>query len=206
MLANVVSSASVPAMSLARVTTVIPIVFRVATLFVEGSPSSELETAIAALEAETNSSSEAEGFARSLRRCFLEEMDSQTLSSEAVVAHNTFQYVKSHTLRVGAIVRAPATQSLYLQVRLMETLSNIFLGRSALYESVIAPFFVEYWKAQAGQVLHPFRTAQSHTLRQLDLSDGTIAGTRKLLSAIRFCLGADLPADAMAWLATTEPN
>jgi len=205
-LANIISNSSVPAMSLARVTTVIPIVFRVATLVMQGSPSSEVEAAIAALEAETNTCSEAEGFANSLRRCFLEKVDSQTLTNEAVVAHNAFQYVKSSTLRVGAIVRAPATQSLYLQVRLMETLSNIYRERSQLYGSVIAPFFVEYWKARAAQVLHPFRTAQSHTLRQLDLSDGTVAGTRKLLSAIRFCLGADLPADAMDWLAATEPN
>ena len=201
MLANVVSSASVPAMSFARVPTVIPIVFRVATLVVQGAASSELETAIAALETETNTCSESEGFAISLRRCFLKESDGQTLMDEAVAAHNASQYVKSHTLRVGAIVRSPATQSLYLQVRLMEALSVIFSERSQLYGSVIAPFFVEYWRAQAGLVLHPFRTAQSHTLRQLELSDGTIAGTRKVLRAIRFCLGVDLPQDAMSWLA-----
>ena len=204
MLANVVSSTSVAAMSLARAQTVIPIVFRVATLVVQDSTSSELETAIAALEAETNACSEAEGFAVSMRQCFLEETDGQTLMNEAVVAHNAFEYVKSYTLMVGAIVRSPATQSLYSQVRLMETLSRLFSGRSQLYSSVIAPFFVEYWRAQAGRVLHPFRTAQSHTLRQLELSDGTIAGTRKLLSSIRFCLGADLPPDAMSWLASTE--
>jgi len=88
----------------------------------------------------------------------------------------------------------------------MEALSVIFSEQSQLYGSVIAPFFVEYWREQAGLVLHPFRTAQSHTLRQLELSDGTIAGTRKLLSAIRFCLGADLPQDAMSWLESTEPS
>jgi hypothetical protein len=82
----------------------------------------------------------------------------------------------------------------------METLSGIFSGRSKLYESVIASFFVEYWKGKAGRVLHPFCTAQSPTLRQLELSDGTIDGTQELLSAIRFCLGVDLPADAMSWL------
>jgi hypothetical protein len=206
MLANVLSSSSEPAMSLARVRTVIPIVFRVATLVVQGSSSNELETAIAVMEAETNTCSEAEGFAVSLRRCFLEGADGQTLMNEAAVAHNAFQYVKSHTLRVGAIVQSPATQSLYLQVRLMEFLSLIFPERSQLYGSVIAPFFVEYWRAQAGLVPHPFRTAQSHTLRQLEVSDGTIAGTRKLLSAIRFCLGVALPPDAMSWLASTEPG
>ncbi len=180
--------------------------FRVATVAVQGTASNELETAIAALEGETDSSSESEGFAVSLRRCFLDQTDGQTLMDEAVAAHHAFQYVKSHTLMVGAIVRSPAKQSLYLQVRMMETLAGVFSERSQLYGLVIAPFFVEYWKAQAARVLHPFRTAQSHTLRQLDLSDGTIAGTRRLLSAIRFCLGADLPADAMPWLASTEPS
>jgi hypothetical protein len=205
LLATIVSRASAPAMSLARLRTAIPIVFRLATLVVQGSAPSELETAIAALEEETNTVTEAEGFAASLRRCFLEQMDGQTLTDEAVAAHHAFQYVKSYTLMVGAIVRSPAKESLYLQVRMMETMSGVFSERSQLYGSVIAPFFVEYWKAQAAQVLHPFRTAQAHTLRQLDLSDGTVAGTRRLLSAIRFCMGADLPADAMSRLTTPAP-
>lgn len=206
MLATIVSRASQPAMSLARLRTTIPIVFRIATLVVQGSAPSELETAIAALEGETNAVTEAEGFAASLRRCFLEQIDGQTLMNEAVAAHHAFQYVKSYTLMVGAIVRSPAKESLYLQVRIMETLSGVFSERSQLYVLVIAPFFVEYWKAQAAQVSHPFRTAQAHTLRQLDLSDGTIAGTRRVLSAMRFCIGADLPADAMSWLTTAEPE
>jgi hypothetical protein len=54
MIANVVSSGSVPALSFARVTTVTLIVFHVATLVVQGSTSSELGMADAALEAETD--------------------------------------------------------------------------------------------------------------------------------------------------------
>ena len=198
--AEIVASASVPAMSLARLKTVMPIVFRVATLVVQGSPSSDVEAAIAALERETGTASESEGFAECLRRSFLEPSDGQSLSDEAAATHRAFQYLKSYTLMLGAVLRSPAKQSLYLQVKIMETLSRVFSERSQLHARVIAPFFVEYWNKQAAQVLHPFRTAQSHTLRQLDLSDGTIAGTRKLLTAMRFCLGADLPEDEMSWL------
>ena len=204
LVAAVLASAPVPAMSLARVRTAIPIAFRVATLVVQGSALGEIEAAVAALEAETDAVNESEGFAGALRHSFIEATDGKTLTDEAVVAFNASQYVKAETLMVGAIVRSSPRQSLYLQVRMMETLPRLFSGASILFSAIVAPFFVEYWRAQASRELHPFRTAQAHTLRQLELSDGTVAGVRKLLSAMRFCLGTDLPEEAMAWLVSGE--
>jgi len=123
---------------------------------------------------------------------------------EAGDAHRDFKYVKAQTLMVGAILKSPPDQSLYLQVRLMETLAQLFSGESSLYRAIVAAFFVEYWKAQAAGAVHPFRTAQAYTLRQLEISDGSIDGTRKLLSAMRFCMGVTLPEDAMMWLDREE--
>jgi hypothetical protein len=88
----------------------------------------------------------------------------------------------------------------------METLGRLYSGESSLYGAIVAPFFVEYWKAQAARPLHPFCTAQAYTLRQLELSDGTVEGTRQLLRTMRFCIGVTLPQDAMAWLEPRESN
>jgi hypothetical protein len=79
----------------------------------------------------------------------------------------------------------------------------VFCDEISIYRNMVAPFFVEYWKVQAEKSLHPFRTAHSYTNRQFGLSDGTVAGTKKLLSAMRFCLGASLPEDATSWLASS---
>ncbi len=164
MIASIISSTSVQAMSLARVATVIPIVLRVATLVVQGATLSELEAAISALEAETNTCNEAEGFAAALRRCFLEAADGHSLMNEMVTAHNALEYSKSYTLMVGAIVHFPVAQSLYSQVRIMEVLSRLFPVRSQLYASVIAPFFVKYWRAQAGlRSIHSVRRSHIHS-------------------------------------------
>jgi hypothetical protein len=202
----VVASASVPAMSFARVRIAIPISLRVATLAVQGSAPAEIEAAVAALRAETDAVDESEGFAGALWHSFVEATDGKTLTDEAAAAHRASQHLKAATLMVGAIVRSRPSQSLYLQVRLMVILSGLSPAPSSLFSVIVAPFFVEYWRAQASRQPHPFRTSQAHTLRQLALSDGTIAGVRKLLSAMHFCLGTDLPEDAMAWLASGEPE
>jgi hypothetical protein len=147
---------------------------------------------------------EAGQFASGLRRSLIDEVDWRTLSDESVVAHGEFDYVNAQTLMVGAILKSPAGQSLYFQVRLMATLGKIFSSESSLYSAIVAPFSVEYWKAQAAGAVHPFRTAQAYTLRQLELSDGSVDGTGRLLGAMRFCMGVTLPEDAMVWLDRKE--
>jgi len=86
----------------------------------------------------------------------------------------------------------------------MEKLGRLFSGGSSLYSAIVAPFFVEYFKTKAALTAHPFRTAQAYTLRQLLLSDGSVEGTRRLLSAMRFCMGITLPPDAMVWIDQEE--
>jgi hypothetical protein len=134
---------------------------------------------------------------------YLELECGEALRTECVAAHGKSQYLTSYMLMLGELIRSSAHQSLYLQVKMMETLGRVFSGEMPIYKNMVAPFFVKFWKAQAEKSLHPFRTAHSYTTRQFEMSDGTVAGTRKLLSAMRFCLGVSLPEDAMSWLASS---
>jgi hypothetical protein len=198
------SDFSAAVISFSKLRVAIPIMFRIATRLLQGASREGIAAAIESVRVETEKIPETGEFASSLRRSLIDEVDWRTLSGESVVAHREFDYVKAQTLMVGAILKSPAGQSLYFQVRLMEILGKLFLSELSLYDAIVAPMFVEYWKAQAMRPSHPFRTAQAYTLRQLELSDGSIEGTRKLLSAMRFCMGVALPEDAMMWLDREE--
>ncbi|MGA9879132.1 MAG: hypothetical protein WBQ15_10245, partial [Candidatus Sulfotelmatobacter sp.] len=145
-----------------------PITLRLATRVLQGASTEEISAAITAVQVETEEVPESEDFAPALRRSFIDEVDWKTLADEAVVAHGEFDYVKAQTLMAGAILKSPPGQSLYLQVRSMETLGRLFSGGSSLYSAIVAPFFVEYFKAQTARTDHPFRTAQAYTLRQFE--------------------------------------
>lgn len=202
MLANFEKS-SASAMSLMRLRDVMPIVFRVAMMTLRDVDKVEIEKAIVSLEKEVGTIPESEGFVEALRTCFIADQGIEALRADCLAAHGQSQYLKSYTFMLGELIRSSAQQSLYLQVKMMETLGRIFSDEMPIYRNMVAPFFAEFWKAQAEKSLHPFRTAHSHTTRQFDLSDGTIAGTKRLLSAMRFCLGASLPEDATSWLASS---
>jgi hypothetical protein len=192
------SSAAV--MSLSKLRVAIPITLRLATQLLKGASREDTAAAISAVQVETEEIPEAGQFASGLRRSLIDEVDWRTLSDESLVAHGEIDYVNAQTLVVGAILKSPAGQALYFQIRLMETLGKLFSSESSLYSAIVAPFFVEYFREQATRTDHPFRTAQTYTLRQLELSDGTVGGTRRMLHAMRFCMGVTLPPDAMVWL------
>jgi hypothetical protein len=84
--------------------------------------------AINAVQIETEEIPEAGAFASGLRRSLIDEVDWRTLSDESVVAHGEVDYVNAQTLMVGAILKSPVGQSLYLQVKIDGDL------REALFE------------------------------------------------------------------------
>lgn len=197
------SDPSAAVISLSKLRVAIPTTLRIATRLLQGTSREDIAAAIESGRVETEGIPEAREFASGLRRSLIDEVDWRTLSDESEVAHGEFDYVNAQTLMVGAILKSPAGQSLYFQVRLMETLGKV-LSESSLYSAIVAPFFVEYFREQAARIDHPFRTAQAYTLRQLKLSDGSVEGTRRMLNAMRFCMGITLPPDAMVWLDQEE--
>ncbi len=99
-----------------------------------------------------------------------------------------------------AMDKAPVAQSLSLQVSIAQNFEGFFKTCPSLYREIVAPFFVAYLERTITQTAAVFCTALAYTQRQLQAADGSAEGTRKLLSAMRFCLDAKLPRDTMEWL------
>src|SRR5713226_9870084 len=95
-----------------------------------------------------------------------------------------------------AMDKAPVAQSLYLQVSIAQNFEGFFKTCPSLYREIVAPFFVAYWEQTIAESTGLFRTALAYTRRQLQAADGSAKRTRKLLSAMRFCLGVKLRQDA----------
>jgi hypothetical protein len=86
---------------------------------------------------------------------------------------------------------------------LAQQLEGFFQTRQSIYREIVVPFFVAYWQGTIGHSTGLFRRALTYTQRQLEFVDGSVAGTRRLLSAMRFCLGEQPPESAMKGLEST---
>jgi hypothetical protein len=109
------------------------------------------------------------------------------------------QYARGLILCLGAMQRAPIIQSLYLQTYLARQFEGFFGTTPSIYREIVAPMFKAYWKRTLANST-VFCTGVSYTTRQFELANGSPNGTRKLLSAMRFCMGVKLPYETMAWL------
>jgi hypothetical protein len=157
------------------------------------------KASLAAIESVIPPEVQPENFVGQIRRALVDEPDWETLWNAGSAAFGAHEYASGLVLQIGAIDKAPIPQSLHLQVYVAQYLDGFFKSFPSLYREIIAPFFVAYWKRAIDESL-AFRTALAYTQRQLQVADGTPVGTRKLLSAMRFCLGVKLPGPQMEWL------
>jgi tetratricopeptide (TPR) repeat protein len=182
-----------------RVIPLVPMAIRLADLQLHGWTRAETESALTGIERIMPADKQPEAFGQALRRSFLEDIDWSKLQQEGYDAMRSGEYARALILLVGAMQRAPIIQSLYLQTYLAQNFEQWFGTAKSIYRTIVAPMFRAYWE-HALATSTDFRTGMSYTNRQFELLDGTPSGTRKFLSAMRFCLGASLPEDTMNWL------
>jgi len=87
-----------------------------------------------------------------------------------------------------------------MQTYLAQHFDKLFKTCPSIYREIIAPFFLAYWGRTVALPTALFRTSLTYTQKQLRVVDGSADGTRKLLSAMRFCLGVTLPEETQNWL------
>jgi tetratricopeptide (TPR) repeat protein len=182
-----------------RVIPLVPMAIRLAELRLHGWTRAETESALNDIERIMPPDKQPEAFGQALRRSFLEDVDWSLLQQEGYDSMRSGQYARALSLLVGAMQRAPIIQSLYLQTYLAQNFEQWFGTARSIYRALVAPMFRAYWE-HALATSTAFRTGMSYTNRQFELLDGTPGGTRKFLSAMRFCLGTSLPEDTMNWL------
>ena len=178
----------------------LPIVVRLASLQFQGRPSAAIVESLEAIESVIPKEAQPENFVAETRKALVEEADWKALWEEGGEGIKAHRYIQGLVLCIGAVSRAPVTQSLYLQISLAQNLEGFFKPCRSVYREIVAPFFVAYWERAIADSVGLFRTAHAYTQRQLQLADGSPEGTRKLLSAMRFCLGAEFPKPQMEWL------
>jgi hypothetical protein len=87
-----------------------------------------------------------------------------------------------------------------MQTYLAQQFEKLFKTCPSIYRETIAPFFMAYWERAIALPTPLFRTSLTYTQKQLRLMDGSADGTRKLLNAMKFCLGVTLPEETQNWL------
>jgi hypothetical protein len=179
---------------------IVPIAIRLASLQFRGGTTAATTASIADIESIIPVDLQPENFVAEMRKALVDETDWQVLRDEGYRAIRAHEYVRAHVLCIGAMVKAPVSQSLYLQTSMARNFEDFFKTCPSIYREIVAPFFVAYWERTIAQSTGLFRTALAYTQRQLQVADGSAEGTRKLLSAMRFCLGVKLPEHAMKWL------
>jgi hypothetical protein len=197
---SVMDSGATAPKSALNVLAAIPIVIRLAVLQLQGRPSADIVKSLEAIESELPAEAQPENFVAVAKRALTGSADWKSLWTESVEASKVHQYLRSSVLSVGSVVGAPATTSLHLQVYLAQNLEGFFKKQSSIYREIIAPFFVVYWERVILESVGLFRTSNAYTSRQLQVADLSPTGTRKLLSAMRFCIGVKLPKAQTEWL------
>jgi hypothetical protein len=193
------ASPNAPKSSL-HVIPIVPIAIRLAFLQFRGGTAATTTTSLAEIESAIPGDLQPENFVAEMRKALVDETDWQVLRDEGYRAIRAHEYVRGHVLCIGAMDKAPVSQSLHLQISLAENFEGLFKTRPSIYRGIVAPFFSAYWERAIAQSTGLFRTSSAYTQRQVQAVDGSADGTRKLLSAMRFCLGVELPDHAMKWL------
>jgi hypothetical protein len=185
--------------SVMRVIPLLPMAIRLAYLQLRGTTKEETVAYLKEIETVMPPDVQPESFCAALKRALIDDTDWQTLQQEGCDAMRGSQYARGLILCLGAMERAPIIQSLYLQTSLAQQFEGFFRSSPSIYREIIAPMFKAYWERTLANST-VFRTGTSYTTRQFELADGSPNGTRRLLSAMRFCIGVKLPDETMAWL------
>jgi hypothetical protein len=185
--------------SVMRVIPLLPMAFRLVYLQLRDTTKLETAAYLREIEGVMPVDAQPESFCATLQRALIDNIDWRTLQQEGCDAMRGSEYARGLILCLGAMERAPAIQSLYLQTNLAKQFEGFFRSTPSIYREIIAPMFKAYWERTLANST-VFRTGMSYTARQFALADGSPNGTRKLLSAMRFCMGVKLPDETMAWL------
>jgi hypothetical protein len=183
-----------------RLISIIPIVVRLALLQFRGMASPAIASYLMEIESIIPTQLQPENFIAEAKRSLIDETGWTVLRDDGFRAIQTNEYIRGFVLCIGAMGKAPTAQSLYLQTYLAQQFEQLFQTRPSIYREIIAPLFLAYWERAIALSATLFRTSPAYTRQQLRCVDGSAAGTRKLLSAMRFCLGVTFPEETQDWL------
>jgi tetratricopeptide (TPR) repeat protein len=186
--------------SILRIIPIVPVAIRLAFLRFRGATTTMTVASLTDIESVIPPNLQPENFVAEMKKALVDETDWNTLWNDGCRAFQTHEYVRGCIRCIGAVTQAPVSQSLYLQISIAQNFEKFFKTCPSLYREIVAPFFAAYWERTIAQSTGLFRTALAYTQRQVQAVDGSAEGTRRLLNAMRFCLGVKFPEQAVEWL------
>ena len=186
---------------------VIAATLKLALLKLDGadSPVNEtaIESAIQQLDAIPAAHPSTELYIPALRVSLQSNASAEELHRRSLESAAKAEYLCTFIYMIGTILRVPLRESLYAQIWLVRQMEQGFRSYRAIIREVAAPFFIRYWERASDRSGFEFRVRPLYAKQQVDSTEKSLPGLRRLLKEMRFCLGAPLPADAMAWLDRT---
>jgi hypothetical protein len=170
-----------------------------------GMPENEIAAAIDATDSGFGENDHRQAIIRSLRTSLLDVATSWTDLQERAshLVSNPASLSERMIYLIGATIRSPLGQSLYLQASIARENETRFRAYPSIRRELIYPFFRAFWMNAASEHPYEFRTARSFTERRIAQSDvSSVPGVKELLQSMAFCLGVSLPQDVVDWLET----
>ena len=159
-----------------------------------------IEDAIQQLEAIPAAHPSPEPYIPALRVSLDGDANWEELHQRSVDSAARAEYLCTFIYMIGTILRAPLRESLYAQIWLVREMEKGFRLYPSVIREVAAPFIIRYWERACDHSGFQFSVRPSFARQQVESTEKSFAGLRRLLKEIRFCLGTPLPDDVMAWL------
>jgi hypothetical protein len=204
------SALSNPAkMTWAILLAIVPLGFTLATMKLKGAPEEELAAAIDATDSAFEENDQRQAIVTSLRTAMLDTTtDWSELQDHAnQLASHADRLGERMIYLLGAAIRSPLDQALYLQTWMARKIEKLFQTYRSIRIEIIYPFFKAFWIHVASTHPHEFRTAPSFTKRSIEAAEGSsIHGIKQLLKSMAFCLGVSMREDIADWLEAADES
>ena len=153
---DLAASPPVGATSGLRVIPIVPIAARLAFLRFRGATNSDILTFLAVIDTVIPPNFRPK-VSLGIEHHYVEEGDWEPLRDAGYRAVAAHEYVRGLILCIGAMDKAPLSQSLYLQTYIAENLEGFFKTCPSVYREILAPFFVAYWERAIAETTGEFR-------------------------------------------------
>lgn len=159
-----------------------------------------IESAIQQLEAIPAAHPSTERYIPALRAALQSNVAAEDLHQRSVDSAAKAEYLCTFIYMIGTILHASLRESLYAQIWLVREMEKGFRSHQSIIRDVAGPFFIRYWERACDHSGFEFTVRPSYVKQRINSAERSLSGLRFLLKEIRFCLGAPLPDDVMAWL------
>ncbi len=186
----------------AWITVVVPLALQLATLGLSDRPEAEIAASLNAFTVGLAGTSTA-GTTDALR-ALIDNVDARELRGRAdAIASDMNQTAARMVYMIGVATKAALKTALLAQSWLAPQLERIFSPYPSTRNRIILPYFAAFWTKAVNSQSYLFRTAEAYTKKAVQEALSANDPIKRLLSAMFFCIGAEMPKELAHWTDST---